>query len=141
MLHFGDIKPKSIAAAYLHDVLEDCGSGWESIIQEECGEEVLNLVKELTYPVDKPEWRLASRDEKNKIRYAHTENMSNEAKRIKMVDRWDNCQDMIGQSKSWVAKYVPESYKILEICRSVDEDMGKDLELIINNLENYLHAS
>lgn len=108
---------------------------WREIIMVECGEEVLDLVSELTYPTEGPEWKYKPRADKNAIRYAHTAQMSDRAKRIKMVDRWDNCKDMVGANRGWIAKYIPESYKIHSICHYVDEALAKELHQAIADLE------
>jgi (p)ppGpp synthase/HD superfamily hydrolase len=114
---------------------------WRELIAIQCSGQVLELVSELTYPTEGPEWKHKSRAEKNAIRYEHTAQMSDRAKRIKMVDRWDNCRDMIGANKGWVAKYIPESYKIHSICSYVDADLAKELKEAIIALEKYAQGA
>jgi len=124
-----------IAAALLHDVLEDCGDHWAMIIESECGQEVLALVKELTYPTEGPEWRHRPREEKHKIREEHTRHMSPRAKRIKMVDRIDNLNTMHNAPFKLIQKYVKESKILLEICSSADEKLAMELENAIEKLK------
>lgn len=128
-----------IAGALLHDVLEDCGEHWASIIEEECGPEVLALVRELTFPTEGAEWEGRSRAEKNVIRFAQMERMSKRAKRLKMVDRWYNLNDMKNAPYKLIRKTVDESWKLLEICGDADKAMAKDLEEAIKNLESRLN--
>lgn len=123
-----------IAAALLHDVLEDCEGNWAVVIENECGKEVLDLVKELTYPTEGKEWSGRSRAEKNVIRYEHTRKMSKKAQRLKMVDRWDNLRDMVGAPHKLKQKYLVESKELLNILRHVDLVMAGELESAIHNL-------
>jgi hypothetical protein len=113
---------------------------WAELIHARCGEEVLEMVRGLTYPTEGQEWKYKSRAEKNTIRYEHTAQMSDREKRAKLVDRWDNCCDMVGANKGWIAKYIPESYKIHSICGYVDPQMAKELFQAIENLEKYVQG-
>ena len=124
-----------VAAAWLHDVLEDCGEEWAPRIEACCGPEVLVLVRELTYPTDTPAWRGVPRAEKNVVRFAHTERMSERAKRIKLVDRWDNLHDMQHAPASLLRKYLPESRTLLEILRPADPVMAAELEQVLAAVE------
>jgi (p)ppGpp synthase/HD superfamily hydrolase len=128
-----------LAAAKLHDVLEDCGEHWAAVIEEECGKEVLDLVKELTFPTEGAEWANRSRAEKNVIRFAQMERMTQRAKRIKMVDRWYNLNDMKNAPYKLIKKTTEESWKLLEICGGADKAMAKELEEAIKNLERRLN--
>lgn len=123
-----------VAAAWLHDVLEDCGDPWADEIERLCGPEVLALVRELTYVTDTPAWDGVPREEKNRVRIAHTEHMSDRARRIKMVDRWDNLHDMQHAPAGLIRKYVPESRRLLEILRPADPAMADELEQAIDAL-------
>lgn len=132
------------AACELHDVLEDVAiklgkvKEYEDEIRRECGEEVLALVWELTNPSDGPGWEHKSRAEKRVADWAHLAGVSDRAKRIKMVDRWDNLGDYkYAPRKYMVQKYLPESRHLLGMCRYVDEEMGKELEARIEEAEAY----
>jgi (p)ppGpp synthase/HD superfamily hydrolase len=124
-----------IAAAILHDVIEDSGEHWASVIESECGSEVLNLVRELTFPTEGEEWANRSRAEKNVVRFAQMSRMSARAKKIKMVDRWYNLNDMKNAPYKLIKKTVDESWKLLEICGSANHQMAKELEAAIRELE------
>lgn len=128
-----------VAAALLHDVIEDCGEHWALNIENECGKEVLDLVRELTFPTEGKEWEGRSRAEKNVIRFQQMEKMSLRAKKIKMVDRWYNLNDMKNAPYKLIKKTTEESWKLLEICGGVDKAMAKDLEEAIKNLERRLN--
>jgi len=128
-----------IAAAIGHDILEDCGEHWASVIEEECGREVLDLVRELTFETEGAEWANRSRAEKNVVRFRHMERMTLRAKRLKMVDRWYNLNDMKNAPYKLIKKTVDESWKLLEICGEADKEMAKDLEDAIKNMERRLN--
>lgn len=131
-LNLGDV---AVAAAYLHDVIEDCGDQWAKDIEEQCGKEVLDLVNELTFPTDKPEFRGMPRAEKNKIRFAKMAVMTEMAKRIKLVDRLDNVCDMKCAPLKMKQKYIPESAQLVDLIGYVDVDTAKELKEAIHRLE------
>jgi len=125
-----------IAAAWLHDVIEDCGKQWEKEIEEKCGQEVLNLVWELTFPYHvEGGAKNMRREEKNKIRFAHLEQITNRAGRIKLVDRDDNLRDMKNAPKRLIGKYIPESERLVEIIGHTDKDMANEVRVAIEELK------
>jgi (p)ppGpp synthase/HD superfamily hydrolase len=129
--------PVDVAAAWCHDVCEDAPSAGEKdnyarLIEKECGIDVLTLVMELTFPTEGAEWLHKPRAEKNVIRFRQMEAMSKRAQRIKMVDRWDNLNDMENAPQRLIQKTVDESYRLLEICRGADEKMAAELKNVID---------
>ena len=132
------------AAMWIHDVIEDIAIPtnttelWELRIVEECGKEVLALVWELTNISDTKEWMLAnpnpSRQAKWAVNLAHIRQISDKAKRCKMIDRLANILTMDGAPFRMKQKYVPESRELLATCRYVDEDLGQELEEAIDDL-------
>ena len=132
------------AAALLHDVIEDVAlkgnlvKEYEREIRDGCGDVVLALVWELTSPSEHPGWEGKSRAEKRAVDWAHLEHVSDRAKRLKMVDRWDNLSDYRNAPRKYmVQKYLPESRHLLGMCRHVDEAMAKELEALIEEAEAY----
>lgn len=79
-----------IAAAYLHDVVEDCGVSLHEI-KERFGQEVASLVGELTNTSKASGLPRATRKEMDRERLR---SCSESAKRIKLCDRIDNLIDM-----------------------------------------------
>lgn len=132
------------AAAAQHDVLEDVAipfnkvKYYEDLIRQECNETVLRLVWELTNPTHGPEWDGRPRVEKREKDWEHLRSISDRAKRIKLVDRWDNLQDVSLMPKKLLAKYLPESRILLSIARHADEVMADELEKIIEKGEKLL---
>jgi len=132
------------AAALLHDVIEDVAikeglvEKYETEIRDECGEEVLALVWELTSPSENLGWESKSRAEKRAADWEHLSHVSDRAKRLKMIDRWDNLSDYKKAPRKYMTqKYLPESRHLLSLCRHVDEAMGRELECLIEEAEAY----
>jgi len=123
-----------IAAAFCHDVLEDCDPRYEAEILEQCGQEVLDLVKELTWPTDLPKNRLMPRAEKNKIRFAKAKEMSDRAKRIKLADRLDNLKDMGNAPRKYLQKYLDESRQLVSIIGKADEKLANEIKKVIGEI-------
>lgn len=105
-----------IAAAYLHDVVEDVPEINHDKIKKEFGNLVSSLVKELTNEKDKLELLGKEKYLKNKIL-----NMSNWALIIKLADRLHNVQDvpklyLYGnyEEKKWSKNYAKQTSNILK---------------------------
>lgn len=136
------------AAMYCHDVFEDIAIPtntvelWEHRIKEECGQEVVDLCWELTNISDTKEWMAENpnpkRSEKWTVNLAHIRQISDRAKRCKMIDRLANILTMDGAPYRMKQKYVPESKELLAACRYADEDLGLELEEAIKALEKGL---
>lgn len=129
------VNEEDVAAAWLHDVIEDCAPEFAVEIKDNFPPAVYDLVQELTFPTEGAEWAGKPRAEKNKVRFAHMRGMSPRAQRIKLVDRWDNLLDMKNAPHKLVHKTVDESYTLLEICGPADVDMAKELEAVIKKVE------
>lgn len=101
--------PEMVAAAWLHDVVEDTMIGL-SVIQQEFGEEVATLVATLTN-LDPAE---CTRAQKKDIERKVIAEASPAAKTIKLADILDNLQtlDTIGYS-AFAKVYVREKLQLL----------------------------
>ena len=81
-------------AAYLHDVLEDCEHVKESIIVKLFGQQITNIVKELTLP--KLIFPSGTKEERTQIKtdalVAKAIYMQPDAKWVKLADRYHNLQ-------------------------------------------------
>jgi (p)ppGpp synthase/HD superfamily hydrolase len=85
--------PEIIAAAYLHDVLEDCPLITKDDLASEFGERVANLVWEVTKYGNNCFPNLKSRD----------------AFLIKFADRLQNLSDMVGWTPKHMQNYMNKS--------------------------------
>jgi len=106
-----------VVAAYLHDIFEDTYLSEEYIL-EEFGQEVLDLVKELTNPID----HYIDRS------FEHMNKASKKAKRIKLCDRIDNMSkrmDFIDEyKKKKILSYIKESKNLFEILKNSDKNLS-----------------
>jgi (p)ppGpp synthase/HD superfamily hydrolase len=101
-----------IAAAWLHDVLEDCEQHFRNELVVNFPYEVVHLVEELTNPSKKfPHLR---RDERKLMDRHHLMIVSPEAKFIKLCDRYDNLREMDLAPQNFVQIYVEESLLLLD---------------------------
>lgn len=80
-----------IAAALLHDTLEDCESVSLEMLQREFGEEVSNLVNEVSYVKSKDEKHLSWKERKEKY-IKNLGSLSSDALHIVAVDKMCNMQ-------------------------------------------------
>ena len=112
-----------VAAAYLHDVLEDCGDEYYTEIYEKCGPVVAALVEMLT----KPE----KRHFRNKRYLARIEAGPPELLLIKIADRVDNLSSLqgAGWSRDRLLYYLEDSQRIWDIAHK--RHMGKQARHLI----------
>ena len=94
-----------IAAAWLHDVLEDTQY---STLKEDFGEKIYELVCELTNP---SKGLTLPRHQRKTLDREHIKNISREAKIIKLIDRIDNLLDVVEGPKDFIELYSNVSRK------------------------------
>jgi (p)ppGpp synthase/HD superfamily hydrolase len=104
-----------LAAAYLHDVLEDTGTGEEQLLAE-FGESITNIVKELTRSPNE------RRAEKQATLLRRAATMSANAKLVKLADRLHNLRDMTGWEEWRRRRYARESMELLDALRPWPSD-------------------
>lgn len=102
--------PEMIAAAYLHDVLEDTPCT-EAQLREEFGDEVTDLVKWLT-DVSKPSD--GNREARKLIDRAHTKAAPASAKTIKLADLLDNSRSILARDPDFARVYLREKRLLLD---------------------------
>ena len=124
-----------LAAAYLHDTLEDTHLS-PKVLRDAFGELVFDLVKELTS--DKKRIRL-----KGKTQYLIDKmtRMSNWALVIKLADRLHNTSDLKTADRKFRRKYIKETNNILNALkerRNLSQTQFKIIKAIENNLNKTL---
>jgi len=132
-----------IAAAWLHDTVEDTGVTIE-IIESEFGKEVATLVGWLT-DVSKPE------DGNRAIRKAidrdHTAMAPPEAHTVKLADFWSNTKSIVKHDPAFARIYIAEKRAALAVMTNADaslfklvyhalEEAEKTLQLIVAEVCN-----
>lgn len=121
-----------VAAAFLHDVAEDCGVKIRDLHQN-FGLDVALLVEQLTNPSKQfPGW---SRPEKKAIDRKHAATISREAKIIKMIDRIDNLRETL-KGTDFASMYAMESLLLWEVLKEADCELAAEMLQVIRTLEN-----
>lgn len=113
-----------VAAAWLHDVVEDTPVTLGEI-HKEFGQDVTKLVWELTNP---SKGSNAPRGERKKMDRDHLETVSKEAKQIKLLDRIDNLLDMAGAPKDFEHMYKLESIALAVVLYDASPSMSVRLQ-------------
>lgn len=118
-----------IAAAFLHDVMEDCGVTYENLKQM-FGSPVADLVQWLTNPSKGSKEPRAVRKTQDR---EHIKSAPLEAKVIKLFDRLDNLQDAESLPSDFRKLYVKESEQLLEVLTGIPKNY---LDLLKNRIES-----
>lgn len=115
-----------IAAAYLHDVLEDANPPISSeFLKNIFGSEVTQLVVELTNP--SKQYPELSRKDRKEMDRKHLAQVSREAKIIKMTDMLDNYSDMQRNNLpdvEFVTMYVGEGLLLLPLLADANPQLA-----------------
>lgn len=130
-----DSTREMVAAAYLHDVLEDCD--FEPVdLMNAFGSEVFDLVESLTNP---SKGSPLSRYERKRMDREHVAQISDKAKLIKLVDRIDNLWDLTQAPDDFLELYLRESRLLLdEALQGVDDVYEMEYERAMSYLRNIL---
>jgi (p)ppGpp synthase/HD superfamily hydrolase len=110
-----------LAAAYLHDTVEDTKVTLEDI-RAEFGDEVASLVEMLT-DVSKPED--GNREVRKAIDREHTAKASPAAKTVKLADLINNTIDIVEHDIDFAVTYLKEKQLLLEVLKEGDPTLWK----------------
>lgn len=99
LVEYGGGSEEAVAAALLHDVMEDAGVGFETLAAW-FGDYVASLVRELTFP--------EGTQNRKQLQLQAAQGMSPDAKLIKLADILANLQDL--PSASWSAQQKERYY-------------------------------
>jgi (p)ppGpp synthase/HD superfamily hydrolase len=108
--------PAVLAAAWLHDTVEDTPTTLDTI-RAEFGDRIASLVENLTNVA--PE-NCASREEKVRINREHTAKASPDAKTVKLADVVHNLSDADDCEQEWARRYIREKKLLLEVLKEGD---------------------
>jgi len=106
-----------IAAAWLHDIVEDTPATLNEI-EREFGMPVAQLVRELT-DVSKPSD--GNREKRKAIDREHLNYASARGQTIKLADLIDNCKDITKHDKRFARTYINEMNSLLKVLSKGDE--------------------
>lgn len=113
-----------VAAAFLHDVLEDTQATQGDILVG-TNQDVLDLVIWMTNPSKKR--GDLNRSQRKAMDRDHLSKAPREVKLIKLLDRIDNLAEMGLASWDFKVMYAQESLLLLEAIGDVDTDLWKEL--------------
>lgn len=131
-----DSSEEMVAAAFLHDTLEDCDVNAAQIATV-CNFTVARIVSELTNP---SKGSRAPRAERKQMDREHIAKASQEARVIKLLDRIDNLNEMVGCDPQFAVKYAEESRLLLKALRRTDESLEDELAQAIAALVETVRA-
>jgi len=109
--------PEIIAAAWLHDTVEDTPATLEDI-EELFGKPVAELVEELT-DISRPSD--GNRARRKEIDRKHTAQASGRAKTVKLADLIDNCKDITKHDPRFARIYLAEMGRLLDVLKGGNE--------------------
>ena len=116
-----------IAAAWLHDVVEDCGISIEEI-RTVFGDDVCYLVESLTDVSTKSDGNRAAR---KAIDRAHIARSSVRAKTIKLADLISNTSSIVNHDPEFAKVYLREKRMLLDVMQDADKTLlSMALEII-----------
>lgn len=130
-----DVTEDMACAAWLHDVVEDCNVTLGHVT-ELFGDGVSNYVWELTNP---SKGKSLPRSERKEMDRRHLRLVSNNAKKIKLIDRIDNVNECFSPlvNKEWLCLYLRESKLLLESIGDADPKLAHELLYDINTLGSF----
>jgi (p)ppGpp synthase/HD superfamily hydrolase len=109
-----------IAAAWLHDVSEDCGVKIAEL-REMFGDAVANPVYWMTNP---SKGSPLPRSERKKMDREHLKAAPKEVKILKMIDRYDNLVELSDAPDDFVKLYCGETLLLLEVIEDADQELA-----------------
>ena len=120
--------PEMLAAAWLHDVVEDTGVSL-NVIRAEFGDKVSTLVGWLT-DVSRPEH--GNRATRKAIDRAHTADAPAEAQTIKLADLISNSKSILKYDPKFAVVYLEEKRLLLEVLIKGDPALLERAKQIIS---------
>lgn len=134
-------EPEVLAAAWLHDVVEDTDVDLEEIRQL-FGDDVALLVDQLTSGPHGPELERAERKLLDRLQLAQADIR---AKTIKLADIIDNTHTIAERDPEFAALYLPEKYAMLQVLKQGHPELFDHAKQIIEQglhlLEQSLHQT
>lgn len=113
-----------VAAAFLHDVIEDCDVSWQFLEGELNDTYVPQLVQWLTNPSKGSKLNRAARKEMDR---EHLRNAPKMVKVIKLIDRIDNLNEMNKADIGFIRKYCEESKLLADAIGDADSSLYHEL--------------
>ncbi|OEU61884.1 MAG: hypothetical protein BA870_05955 [Desulfuromonadales bacterium C00003094] len=129
--------PEMLAAAWLHDTVEDTLVTFEEV-DRLFGPGVMRLVMDLT-DISKP--GDGNRAVRKAIDRRHTATACPRAKTIKLADLIDNCDDICRHDNRFGPVYLVEMTALLEVLREGNQELYDQAETTIKTCQEILNRS
>lgn len=123
-----------LAAALLHDVVEDCGIT-EDELESEFGLWVNEYVYDLT---DKSKPSDGNRQKRKEIDRRHTARAHQKAKTIKLADLISNSRSIVKHDKDFARVYIKEKELLLEVLTEGDATLYAQAKQIVEDAKKEL---
>ena len=127
------IRDEVIAAAWLHDTLEDTDTTYNEL-ETGFGKEVAGLVQGMTNLSHNDEHKDKPRDERKRMDREHLAMQDPFVKMIKLADRIDNLWDFYQAGDGFMYKYADETERLLMRIAGVNQRLEDELQAIIDNI-------
>lgn len=118
--------PEVVAAALLHDVVEDCGVSLDEL-REAFGSRVAALVAEVTDDKSLPKQR------RKDLQVEHAAHASPDAQRIKLADKTSNVRALKASPPDWddarKLEYVAWAAQVVAHCRAASPALAAEFDL------------
>lgn len=127
--------PIEIAAAWLHDVIEDTQMTEKDLEDRGMPKAVIDYVVALTNPSSRMDKSISRKERKEKD-VEHLSKQSVWTKKIKMIDRIDNLTELSFDDASFMALYCQESKVLAEAIGNADENLKGEILSIVGYYES-----
>ena len=124
--------PRVIAAAWLHDTVEDTNVTLEDI-KNEFGLKIHDLVESLT---DISKSSDGNRKIRKELDRQHTKQASPEAKTIKLADLIDNAHSILSEDRKFAKVFIQEMKLLLEVLSEGDTSLYEEALDIVKQYES-----
>ena len=133
LFHAGESEEELLAAALLHDVLEDTNATIHEL-RKLFGDRVTDLVIELTDDMT------ITYDDRKRKQIQKAPGLSPDAKKIKIADKIANIQDILGFPLTWSHRrkhqYLEWSEKVIEGCRGINPQLEAMFDKLLKDSYN-----
>jgi (p)ppGpp synthase/HD superfamily hydrolase len=123
---------EQIAAAWCHDVLEDCPTWRDEFFLIDLTPGTCDIVRQLTKTIDPA----TGKGVKGEAFLAELRAMETPAKAVKLADRIDNLRDGGVMDRNWMRTYVEEAQHILTICGPANATLADILDFTIRDIKD-----
>ena len=122
-----------VAAAYLHDTIEDCHISAEEFA-EIFNPDICKLVVELTNVYTKDKCPSFNRKKRKELELTRIAGISPQAKVIKLADRLDNLLEIEGAEPDFKLLYCDETEVLLSVIGNAYHELAARIRIKINEI-------